>query len=61
MMDGPSLANDLPFVFTSFTGQGLIHDEQPLFTGGVVTIDKDALSGPHQNELPLANEVVSFP
>jgi hypothetical protein len=32
-----------------------------LFTGGTVTIDKDALSGSHQDELPLADEVVSFP
>lgn len=63
VMDAPSplLANGLPYVFTAFTGQGLITDEQPLFTGGTVTIDKDALSGPHENELPLADQVVSFP
>ena len=63
VMDGPSplVANGLPYVFTSFTGQGRFTDEQPLFTGGHVTIDKDALSGPHQNQLPLADQVVSFP
>jgi len=63
VMDGPSplLANGLPYVFTSFTGQGRVTDEQPLFTGGTVTIDKDALSGPHENELPLYDQVVSFP
>ena len=63
VMDAPSplLANGLPYVFTAFTGQGLITDEQPLFTGGTVTIDKEALSGPHENELPLADQVVSFP
>lgn len=63
VMDGPSplLSNGLPYVFTSFTGQGRIVDEQPLFTGGKVTVDKDALSGPHENELPLADQVVSFP
>ncbi|HZJ12200.1 MAG TPA: M23 family metallopeptidase, partial [Methyloceanibacter sp.] len=63
VMDAPSplLTNGLPYVFTAFTGQGLITDEQPLFTGGTVTIDKEALSGPHENELPLADQVVSFP
>ena len=62
IMDGPSplLANGLPYVFTSFIGQGRLTDEQPLFTGGTVTIDKDALSGPHENELPLADQVVKF-
>jgi hypothetical protein len=63
VMDGPSplVSNGLPHVFTGFTGQGRLSDEQPLFTGGTVTIDKDALSGPHQNEMPLADQVVSFP
>ena len=63
VMDGPSplLANGLPYVFTSFAGQGVITDEQPLFSGGTVDIDKTALAGPHQNQLPLNLEVVSFP
>jgi hypothetical protein len=63
VMDGPSplVSNGLPFAFDSFTGQGRITDEQPLFTGGAVTIDKDALSGPHANEFPLLDQVVSFP
>ena len=41
VMDGPSplLSNGLPYVFTSFTGQGRITDEQPLFTGGVSNVD----------------------
>jgi hypothetical protein len=55
------LANGLPYTFTSFAGEGRLTDEQPLFTGGVVTIDKDALSGPHENEMPLFDQVVSFP
>jgi hypothetical protein len=55
------LANGLPYAFTSFAGEGRLTDEQPLFTGGVVTIDKDALSGPHENEMPLFDQVVSFP
>ncbi len=63
VMDGtsPLEANGLPYVFTSFEGDGLITEEAPLFTNGVVNIDKTALAGPHQNELPLNLEVVSFP
>jgi hypothetical protein len=63
VMDGPSalLANGLPYVFTSFTGQGRITDEQPLFTGGVSNVDPAEWAGPHKNELPLNLEVVSFP
>lgn len=63
VMDGPSplVANGLPYAFTAFTGQGRVTDEQPLFTGGTVAVDKDALSGPHANEMPLADQVVSFP
>lgn len=62
VMDGrsPLVSNGLPFVFTAFTGEGRLVDEQPLFTGGVVTIDKDALSGPHENEMPLLDQVMSF-
>jgi murein DD-endopeptidase MepM/ murein hydrolase activator NlpD len=63
IMDGPSplAANGLPFVFTSFTGEGRLVDEQPLFAGGKVSIDAEALSGLHRNQLPLYDEVVSFP
>jgi len=63
VMDGPSplVSNGLPYVFTGFTGQGRVTDEQPLWTGGAVTIDKDALDGPHKDQLPLADQVMSFP
>jgi hypothetical protein len=63
VMDGPSplLSNGLPYAFTSFTGQGRITDEQPLFTGGVSDVDSAVWAGPHKNELPLNLEVVSFP
>ena len=62
-MDGvsPLLSNGLPYVFNSFTGVGRVTDEQPLFTGGVSNIDAAALAGPHQNQLPLNLEVISFP
>jgi len=63
VMDGPSplVANGLPYAFTSFTGEGRLTDEQPLFIGGTVTLEKDAFSGPHENEMPLYDQVVSFP
>jgi Peptidase family M23 len=57
----PLMSNGLPYVFTSFTGEGRATDEQPLFSGGAVTIDPNALSGPHKNELPLNLEIVGFP
>jgi hypothetical protein len=55
--DEPTIAA----VFTSFTGEGRATDEQPLFSGGAVTIDSNALSGLHKNELPLNLEIVGFP
>jgi hypothetical protein len=62
-MDGasPLLSDGLPYVFTSFTGEGRVTDEQPLFSGGAATIDPNALSGPHKNQLPLNLEVIGFP
>ncbi len=63
VMDGvsPLEANGLPYAFTAFEGDGVITDEAPLFTNGVVNIDKNTLAGPHKNELPLNLEVISFP
>ena len=63
VMDGasPLLSDGLPYVFTSFTGEGRVTDEQPLFSGGAATIDPNALSGPHKNQLPLNLEVIGFP
>ena len=63
MIDGPSplLANGLPYVFTSFTGQGRLTDEQPLFTGGTVRSTpphgpariKTSCLSPRSGELPV--------
>jgi len=39
----------------------LAYRHRPLFTGGSVTIDRQALSGPHHDQIPLADQVVSFP
>ncbi len=44
-----------------FTGEGRVTDEQPLFSGGAAPIDPNALSGPHENQLPLNLEVIGFP
>jgi hypothetical protein len=48
-------------VFTSFTGQGIVKDKEPLATGGPVVVDEKALDGAHKNQLPLNDQVVSFP
>ncbi len=63
IMDSPSplTSNGLPYVFTAFTGEGRVTDEDPLFKGGVVEIDKAALAGPHENEFPLNDQIVAFP
>jgi len=61
-MDGPSplLANGLPFVFTHFTGEGLVTDGQALQKFEVVPIDASALTGAHDHEMPLNLEIVAF-
>jgi hypothetical protein len=63
IMDGvsPLLSNGLPYVFTSFVGEGRVTDEQPLFSGGTSNVAADALRGPHKNQLPLNLEVIAFP
>ena len=63
VMDSPSplVSNGLPYVFTSFTGQGIVKDTEPLLTGGQAVLDESALAGPHKNQLPLVDELVSFP
>jgi hypothetical protein len=62
-MDGPSplLSNGLPFVFDTFTGEGLVTDEQALVKLQPAPVDTSALSGTHTNEMPLNLEVVAFP
>jgi hypothetical protein len=62
VMDGPSplKSNGLPYVFTKFTGQGVVTDENPVFKGDPAPIDSAAMAGAHQNQLPLNDQVVSF-
>ena len=57
----PLVSNGLPSPSICSPGRGASPTSNLLFTGGVVTIDKDALSGPHANELPLLDQVLSFP
>lgn len=63
VMDGksPLAANGLPYVFRSFTGIGALADpdDDGFETGAPMKIDP-TLTGPHQNQLPLNNQVVDF-
>jgi Peptidase family M23 len=67
VMDGPSpLTSDgLPFVFTSFTGQGVVTDEAKLVspfppTAPVVPVDATRLAGAHAHQLPLNLQVLDL-
>ncbi|GAA4558277.1 hypothetical protein [Pseudonocardia xishanensis] len=65
IMDGPSplQSNGLPFVFTRFTGTGVVTDEAALTApfapqAPVVPVDAAGPAGPHRNQLPLNLEVL---
>jgi Peptidase family M23 len=62
IMDGPSplQANGLPFVYTRFSGQGRITDEQALVSGEIAPIDSEVLAGRFRNRMPLGNQVIDF-
>ena len=62
IMDGPSplQSNGLPFVYTRFSGQGLMTDEQALLSGQVAPIDTNTLAGRFRNRMPLGNQVIDF-
>jgi hypothetical protein len=55
------VSNGLPYVFTSFVGEGVVTNEAPLWDGGAVPIDRGVLGGPHRDELPLNDQLVAFP
>ncbi len=64
VMDGisPLDSNGLPYVFRSFTGQGMLspsNDDATFDAGGPMKIDA-GLEGPHVDALPLNNQIVSF-
>jgi hypothetical protein len=54
----------LPYVFTRFTGTGVLDDAsgEAMFTKGKPgVIEAGRMAGPHARQLPLNNEVVDFP
>jgi hypothetical protein len=66
-MDGPLplQSNGLPFVFTAFTGQGVVGDVSVLTdttspVARVAPVDRSRLAGPHRAQLPLDLQVVDF-
>jgi hypothetical protein len=62
IMDSPHplLANGLPYRFSSFTVEGTIADLASFQEGKPAQIDRVG-AGPRKAELPLNNEVLSFP
>ncbi|MEN3266199.1 M23 family metallopeptidase [Pseudonocardia sp.] len=67
VMDGPLplQSNGLPFVFTAFTGQGVVGDVSVLTdttspVARVAPVDRSRLAGPHRAQLPLDLQVVDF-
>jgi hypothetical protein len=62
IMDGPSplQSNGLPFVFTSFTGEGRVTDQAALVAGEVTPIDRQDLAGAFRGRMPLGYQVVDF-
>ena len=65
VMDGPSPldANGLPYVFTRFTGQGVMDGasaDAVFDKGASAVIDAKALAGPQAGRLPLNNQIVDF-
>ncbi len=62
IMDGPSplLSNGLPFVFTKFTGEGVVTDGNALQKFEVTPVDTTALTGTHTKEMPINLQVVAF-
>jgi hypothetical protein len=66
VMDGtsPLGSNGLPYVFTSFVGEGVLDEDgsAELFETSVgAVIERARLAGPHDDELPLDDMVVRFP
>ncbi len=68
IMDGPNAltSNGLPFVFTNFTGTGVVTDEAKITVpfaaqAPVVPVDTAKYAGPHTKQLPLDLQVVTFP
>jgi hypothetical protein len=52
----------LPFVFTDFTGQGVLNGDALMMAmqGQAASVLTDVFAGPHGGEMPLNNQVVDF-
>jgi murein DD-endopeptidase MepM/ murein hydrolase activator NlpD len=62
IMDSPHplLANGLPYRFSNFTVEGSIDNLEALQEGAAAKLDPQG-KGPRHAELPLDNQVISFP
>lgn len=59
----PLAGNGLPYVFTAFTGEGVLDESrsEEIFGKSVpAVIERDRLAGPHAKQLPLDDMVVRF-
>ena len=58
----PIAADGVPFVFSSFTGQGVLSGQALVlaFQGKPAPIERGMLAGPHANQQPLSNQIVDF-
>jgi Peptidase family M23 len=63
IQDGPLpyASNGVPFVFSSFTTTGTVTNSFDDIAAGAAAQIGPARAGPHRNELPLENEVLTFP
>jgi hypothetical protein len=63
IQDGPlpCASDSLPFVFSSFTITGTITNSFDDIAAGATAQIGPARAGPHRNELPLQDDVITFP
>jgi hypothetical protein len=57
----PFASNGVPFVFSSFTTTGTITNPFDDIAAGATAQIGPARAGPHRNELPLSDDVITFP
>ena len=57
----PFASNGVPFVFSSFTTTGTVTNPFDDIAAGAPAQIGTARAGPHRNQLPLENEVLTFP
>jgi len=57
----PYASNGVPFVLSSFRTTGAVTNSFDDIAAGAAAQIGTARTGPHQNELPLENEVLTFP